>query len=207
MKKYIASAFILFLFYETASTQLQHTFSFTARYTHNGIACDVAVDSNSTVFLADGEEGLRAYSYHGMSFTNTAHINDGGSANGVAVGPNGTVFLASGSAGLLAYIYSGYTSIDDDLSSIPKNYALLQNYPNPFNPTTNISYQIPVSSEIDLSIYNIFGQKVVTLVNKTQLKGTYKVEWDASGFASGIYIYRLKTNEGIIKSRKLVLLK
>jgi len=60
---------------------------------------------------------------------------------------------------------------------------------------------------VELSIYNILGQKVATLVNKKQPAGIYHVEWDGSGFASGIYLYKIETRDGFSKTRKLVLLK
>jgi len=89
----------------------------------------------------------------------------------------------------------------------PNKLLLHQNYPNPFNPKTNINYEVPVISEVDLSIYNILGQKVATLVSKKQPAGTYKVEWDALGFTSGIYFYKLETENGFTQTKKLVLLK
>ncbi len=95
--------------------------------------------------------------------------------------------------------------------ALPTAFKLEQNYPNPFNPVTKISYSIGTIHEssvhVDLSIYNILGQKVATLVNKKQPAGKYSVEWNASGFASGIYIYQLKTGNGFQDVKKLVLLK
>jgi len=85
-----------------------------------------------------------------------------------------------------------------------------QNYPNPFNPKTIINYELPITSEIELSIYNILGQKVATLVSKKQPAGRYQVEWDASRFASGVYFYRLSAEgraQSVVQTRKLVLLK
>ena len=87
--------------------QLQHTFTNTARSTHIGQAYGVALGSDGTVFLANDNGGLRAYSHDGTSFTNTAHIDDGGSAWGVTVGSDGTVFLANYDGGLRAYSYDG----------------------------------------------------------------------------------------------------
>jgi len=60
---------------------------------------------------------------------------------------------------------------------------------------------------VELSIYNILGQKVITLVSKKQPAGSYKVNWDASGFASGVYLYRLEADKGYVQTRKLILLK
>jgi len=88
----------------------------------------------------------------------------------------------------------------------PLNFALYQNYPNPFNPVTSIEYQVSNISEVNLSIYNILGQKVATLVNKKQSSGSYKVEWNASQFSSGVYLYRLSVGN-FVEIKKLVLLK
>jgi len=95
----------------------------------------------------------------------------------------------------------------EDLNNIVAEYTLKQNYPNPFNPVTMISYQLAVTSDVELSIYNLLGQKVATLVNKKQAAGKYSLNWDATGFTSGVYIYTLSTGTGYKQSRKLVLLK
>jgi len=95
----------------------------------------------------------------------------------------------------------------DEHEILPAEFYVSQNYPNPFNQRTVIRYQLPVISEVDLSIYNILGQKVATLVSEKQPAGTYKAEWDAMEFASGIYFYRLETDKGFVQSKKLVLMK
>ena len=91
--------------------------------------------------------------------------------------------------------------------AVPRSFCLYQNYPNPFNPSTIINYQLPVTSYVDLSIYNLLGQKVIELIDEKQYGGYYQVEWDASGFASGVYYYRMSTDEGFVQTKKLVLLK
>lgn len=98
-------------------------------------------------------------------------------------------------------------SIEQNNSKPSKAFKLLQNYPNPFNSETTIEYQLPVTSNVDLSIYNILGQKVITLVSEKQSDGNYRAVWNAGLFGSGIYIYRLETDNGFSKSQKLVLLK
>lgn len=98
-------------------------------------------------------------------------------------------------------------SIYNEKRTVPGRYELFQNYPNPFNPKTIINYKLPITNYVNLSIYNLLGQKVATLVNKKQAAGSYTVEWDATGFASGVYLMRIKTNYGFTKTRKLVLLK
>jgi hypothetical protein len=100
------------------------------------------------------------------------------------------------------------TSVSDEIfHNKPNRFKLIQNYPNPFNPKTVISWQLPVSGYVDLSVYNILGQKVATLVNKTQPAGSYQVEWNASGFASGVYLCRLETDKGFEQTKKMILVK
>jgi len=106
--------------------------------------------------------------------------------------------------------YTEPTTIGHFTHSVPKSPVLSQNYPNPFNPSTTIEYQLPATSHVDLSIYNLLGQKVSTLVTEKQNAGTYQVQWDATGLASGIYFYQLQTKSNgnsEIYSRKLMLLK
>jgi hypothetical protein len=85
-------------------------------------------------------------------------------------------------------------------------YALGQNYPNPFNPKTIINYQLPITSTVDLSIYNILGQKVAMLVNEKQNVGIYTAEWNAAGLSSGVYLYRLQAGN-YSETKKLILLR
>lgn len=99
---------------------------------------------------------------------------------------------------------------EDNKETVSESFNLKQNYPNPFNTKTMIHYSLPVSCVVKLSVFNILGQKVVTLVSEKQPSGSYTVEWDASGksgIASGVYLYKLSTNRGFTQTRKLVLLK
>jgi poly(beta-D-mannuronate) lyase len=80
-------------------------------------------------------------------------------------------------------------------TQINKTYHLAQNYPNPFNPKTIINYELPITNYVQLNIYNIIGKKMVTLVSERQNAGHHEVEWDASGFASGIYYYMIRVGE------------
>lgn len=77
---------------------------------------------------------------------------------------------------------------------LPTDYSLEQNYPNPFNPMTKIRYSVPFTDRINISIYNILGEMVTTLVNQIQEAGRYEIKFDATQFASGIYIYRMETS-------------
>ena len=87
----------------------------------------------------------------------------------------------------------------------PKEFKLEQNFPNPFNPTTTIQYQLPVSSKVTLKIYDILGSEVKTLVNEEQEAGYKEVKFNASNFASGIYIYRLQAGKHVSIKKMMVL--
>ncbi len=98
------------------------------------------------------------------------------------------------------------TSVSDQDHFVPKEFKLYQNYPNPFNPNTVISWQLPVSSQVSLKIYDILGREVTTLVNEERPAGNYEVKFDASGLASGPYIYQLRA-DSFIDSKILLLIK
>ncbi len=95
---------------------------------------------------------------------------------------------------------------DNKTENIPSEYQLSQNYPNPFNPTTKISFSIPKATNVELSVFNILGQKVATLVNKELAAGSYKYDFDASNLTSGIYFYKLQAKD-YSQVRKMMLLK
>ena len=97
------------------------------------------------------------------------------------------------------------TSVDSD-SKLPKRYALYRNYPNPFNPVTTIRYDIVNPVHVEISVFNLLGQKIAVLVDGQHTPGRYAVTWDAAAFASGVYIYSLKSKE-FTRSRKLLLIK
>jgi hypothetical protein len=88
----------------------------------------------------------------------------------------------------------------------PASYSLEQNYPNPFNPVTTITYSIKVAGMASLKIYDVLGNEVITLVNEEKSAGSYKIEFDASYLASGIYFYTLKAGD-FVSTKKMILLK
>jgi hypothetical protein len=96
--------------------------------------------------------------------------------------------------------------ITNKTPEVPMVYNLKQNYPNPFNPSTNIQFSIPKSEFVTLEIYNLLGQNVTTLMSAKQPIGTYNVKWDASGFASGVYLYRLQAGN-YSETKKLIIMK
>jgi hypothetical protein len=103
------------------------------------------------------------------------------------------------------------TSIETEEENIPSDYMLYQNYPNPFNPTTTIEYALPTEGNVKLEVYNSLGQLVNVLVERYQNAGRQKVSWNGkdsygSSVSSGIYFYRLKTNN-FSQVKKMILMK
>jgi 5-hydroxyisourate hydrolase-like protein (transthyretin family) len=100
---------------------------------------------------------------------------------------------------------------EEDDVSLPKDFELTQNYPNPFNPQTKIQYALPHDCEVQVTVYNVLGQKVRTLVNEHERAGYQRIEWDSKNdrgeeVASGIYFYELKAGD-YTETKKMLLLK
>ena len=95
--------------------------------------------------------------------------------------------------------------------ALPNQYTLYQNYPNPFNPVTVIQYDLPKLSNVKLSIYDLSGRQVRSLINESQAPGMKTIIWDArdetgNKMGAGVYIYQLKT-DNYVASKKMILVK
>ncbi len=108
--------------------------------------------------------------------------------------------------------FDGIVGVEDE-KSLPTEFALLQNYPNPFNPTTVISYQLPVSSDVTIKVFDILGNEIATLVNEYKPAGRYEVEFSTSGHSgnvrnltSGVYFYKLQSGQ-YTTVKKMILMK
>ncbi len=97
------------------------------------------------------------------------------------------------------------TGVEEE-SGIPTEYALMQNYPNPFNPATTIKFALPKESHVKLSVYNILGQEVATLVNGIMNAGYHRVTFDASGLNTGMYIYKIQA-DNFVSMKKMMYVK
>ena len=130
----------------------------------------------------------------------------------ISYGVNSQGFLYAGQEG--GYIYrTTYNTIGvrKISESVPSSFKLYQNYPNPFNPVTKIRFDISPSKDnrgiaARMVIYDVLGKQVTELVNESLAPGSYEVNWDASNYPSGVYFYRLTTND-YITTRKMILIK
>ncbi len=105
-----------------------------------------------------------------------------------------------------AFEWKQVTEIENNVITRPGSIVLHQNYPNPFNPATTISYQLTEPGMVRVAITNMLGEQLTELVNENQVSGYHSVSFNAANFASGIYLYSIKTNQGIIV-KKMSLLK
>lgn len=124
-------------------------------------------------------------------------------STGFAVGGNGTILKTTTGGDPV-----GIKPINNE---IPQNYFLSQNYPNPFNPTTKIKFDVTSNvkremSNVKLIVYDMLGREAATLVNEELKPGSYEYEWNGSGFASGVYFYRLITGD-FSQTKKMILIK
>ena len=92
-----------------------------------------------------------------------------------------------------------------DPAGIPQSFSLEQNYPNPFNPATTIAFSVAVAGTYDLEVFNLLGEKVLTLYDKYTEVGNYSIEFNASALSSGIYFYKLSNGMQILTQKALLL--
>ncbi len=167
---------------------------------------------NAVYFLDDGVTG-----WAGGNFGKVLHTEDAGATwaevdigtttlvNAISFSSPTTGYLVAGSG--QAYKYGLILGIEDiETDELPSDFVLSQNYPNPFNPVTSIEISLPRKSRVSVTVYDALGRKVATLVDHTLAAGAYKTDWDASNHPSGVYFYKLETND-LTVSKKMVLVK
>lgn len=172
-----------------------------------GVAFDLSFDFNymTIKYDTDGTQKWKI-SYDG-GFT---HRSDDPKA--IALDPEGNVIVTGISSrgsnfdDITTVKYSQTTGIQQISSEIPYEYSLSQNYPNPFNPVTNLEFGISKPGLVSLKIYDMQGKEVATIVNSNLDIGTYKYDFDASEFTSGIYFYKLET-DNFSATKKMLLIK
>ena len=193
----------------------------------NGTAPQQAAIPDSAMFQATFRIHAMRTGNQYQWLRNGIPLNDGGNLSGThtailsfsAISPAdfGTYQCQIDSNGVT--IYSREVQINDvitgitpdehpvsDESQTPATFQLGQNYPNPFNPSTTIFYQLPRSSYVRLTVYDLLGREIITLVNREQPAGEYSVKLNAVNLPSGIYLYRLEAGS-FIQTRKMMLLK
>ncbi len=199
------------------------------RYNGTGNSKDyarsLALDSSGNVYVTGWSVGIGTiYDYATIKYNTagiqervqryngTANYYDG--ANSIVVDVSGNVYVTGSSAtgAPLPYYryatikYSQPVGIQPITHEIPDRFSLSQNFPNPFNPYTIISYQLPTINYISLKVLDVLGNEVAILVNEKQNAGSYSVKFDGANFPSGIYYYKLVT-DNFSETKKMTLVK
>jgi photosystem II stability/assembly factor-like uncharacterized protein len=156
-----------------------------------------AVGNSGKIFKTNNG-GVKWMSQESGISTNLLSLDFLNSYDGIAVGDGGIV-LTTKNGGTT-------TSVGQAGISLPTTIKLEQNYPNPFNPVTNLSFSIPKRSFVSVKVYDLLGREVSTIISEEMSAGIYTKQWNAVGFPSGVYFYRLQAGS-YIETKKLVLLK
>jgi photosystem II stability/assembly factor-like uncharacterized protein len=162
--------------------------------------------SGTNIFVGTNSSGVFLSTNNGTSWT---EVNSGLTNTNIRA-------LAVSDTNLFAGTHGGgvwrrpltemITSVERLQSDVPMQFSLSQNYPNPFNPATTISFSIPTRSFVSLKVYDAVGREVSTLVSEELAAGMYSKQWEAAGFASGTYFYRLQAGT-FTETKKLILLR
>lgn len=157
-----------------------------------------------------GWDGKILYTLNGGSTILQQVSNTNAKLNDVYMIDNLTGFITGDNGVILKTTNGGITGLNPLSNYIPNNYSLSQNFPNPFNPSTQISFDIPKSSFVNLVVYDALGREIEQLVNEELNPGSYKYDWSAEGgaisYPSGIYFYKLQAGE-FVQTKKMVLIK
>ena len=106
----------------------------------------------------------------------------------------------------LATLKKGAVSVENEVSELPSRFALSKNYPNPFNPNTTIEFSLPKNEKVTLTIYDIMGKEVETVLNQPMTAGNHTIQWSANSVPTGVYFVKMKSGD-FIQTRKVMLLK
>jgi ligand-binding sensor domain-containing protein len=184
-----------FIIYNTDNSNLQSNFI-------NAIQ----EDSQGRLWLAT-DNGFA--SFNGDSIASYNHLLDNISVATLAVDNNDKIWLGTAGTGAL-YVYDGNNlNLITDIAkehSESISYELFQNYPNPFNPATIIKYSLPRLGNVQIRIYNILGTEIKMLLNEYKQAGTFQVEFNADDLPSGVYFYRI-TTENYSATKKMIVLR
>jgi hypothetical protein len=127
--------------------------------------------------------------------------------NQIYVNVHSKTFPAGDIRGTMTFGPGVVTRVRQSAGSLPSSFSLGQNYPNPFNPSTTITFTLSAPDVVSLTVFNILGQKIATLVNEKRPAGTFVVAFDAGSMATGVYMYRLTAGSGLSMVKKMTLVK
>lgn len=173
-------------------------------------------------YMVSGVSGTEAHSFLVLDVTNPANVFVVGETGEIGTGVNsfrvgavaanqadGEVYVLATNVALAAFDMSnafGVSTSTEYTDELVESFDLAQNYPNPFNPTTSIRFELPASEFVNLTVYNMLGQPVATLVNQQLAAGAHQVQFNALDLSSGTYIYRIQAGS-FVSSKRMMLVK
>jgi len=163
----------------------------------------VSVDKNETVYASGLSSEMYSYTAANGEWKTISLPKE--EVSSIYINETDAVVYAGTKKGSIYSVANSTTSVENN-SKMPTEFSLSQNYPNPFNPTTTIQFTVVKQEVIKLVIYNTLGEEVKALINANYAPGKYTVAFDASEFASGLYIYRI-SNASTMITKKMMLLK
>ncbi len=179
-------------------------YSITGGYVYRGSAIPSLV--GKYVYGDYVSRRIWALEYDGTSApTNQELVPSSSYISSFGVDASGEIYVCDITAGKM-FLLTGPATTAEQAEQVPSGYRVDQNYPNPFNPTTEVSYSIPVASEVDLRVVDFLGREVAVLVQRSHTPGNYRVTWNAEGMTSGIYFFQLRAG-GEVFVRKAILLR
>ena len=156
----------------------------------------VVGDGSTILKTTNGGENWGGQANPGQSWLWDVYFNN--ENTGWVVGGNGRILKTTNGGGPIG--------IQPISTNIPEEYLLYQNYPNPFNPVTTIRFDVPKTSFVKLAVYDILGKENETIIDEQLSSGTYEIQWNASGYTSGVYFYKIRAGD-YVSTKKMVLLK
>jgi len=146
------------------------------------------------------------YNYNGLAFSVDGFSAMTVSTAGVITASGSTYTSSNNVDELTVRLEGNFTGLSNTNENIPEKFSLQQNFPNPFNPSTSICFSLPADSKVKLVVFNSAGQEVAELVNEEMNAGTYEYQFDAGSLSSGVYFYKLIT-ENFTDTKKMMLVK
>jgi len=202
-----------YLIYNGSSSSVHHTLnggqSWFSVAGFDSVALRDIAFANANIGVIVGTVGVVFYTNNGGDTWSQSNIGNhyieavsfNGDGVAICVGKNGFVARSTDNGAIWEVVI---TAVTEELQ--PLQYNLQQNFPNPFNPTTSISYSLSKTEWVELKVYNLLGSEVATLVDEQKYPGNYEVSWDASGFSSGVYFYKMVTGASTLV-KKMVLIR
>lgn len=161
---------------------------------NENIAC-IAASSGRVLFTTNG--GMSWEQPERMTFNSFYSVFFTTAEKGIIVGQHGTIMRTT---------TGGVVWINENEINTDYTYSLAQNYPNPFNPQTTIRFSLTEPQRVELTVFNLLGEKIVTLASDIYESGSHSIDWNAADYPSGIYFYRLQTGS-FVESKKMILLR